>query len=431
MLDEKLKKLEKKKINFPDTTPKTDELDEITPKKVKTPAKTPKELRKTAREAKREKRVDDVLSSESSKYGIDLTDLDKNPPLSEDDKVNYAEAVKKMTEKNNISARVQGLIDLYPKAPQERLPELDRKQLEESVRKQRKAKISDAFTAIGMGLQGKDIFPEMLKSNRIKNERDAQFKEYSDIAKKNQQTKQAWNIQNANRTIDFLEGEIKDKNTSEENRRIYQRELEAQKQKREAQHTYTMAEIKAREKAGASGRTPRSTSDVVLPYSMEPVLDAMADGKMTNAKFKRSQKQLIANLYDVTTENGKEVATPKQGMENAIQELQDKANQLNNLKQQYKNLQIQYEAALGKPTLTAPETLKSFEDKMDVLEKKLTRAQSEFQNIISGNQPEQENTTPSQDYQIPQNWQAPGNNEPEKTQSDATQSTGFDYSNLK
>jgi len=164
-----------------------------------------------------------LLTSDSKRYGIDLDIGDNptynygktiNPVIASDRPNNITESARNL-QSNDPAIAAKGFLDIKGKAPQEKVPELDSKQLTEDAKKQRKARWGDALTGFGQVMQGKTVNTDNWESEKLQRKRDAQFQEYKDITSNNKKVKEVWDAKNRDELIDFLEKQQKTRDLNE------------------------------------------------------------------------------------------------------------------------------------------------------------------------------------------------------------------------
>lgn len=169
------------------------------------PAVAPAKLSRKDRMAQKDK---DNLSVEAAKRGIDLDNPGKEE-LTDDYKNRLIDATKAAAGQD-LADKHAAFVKLLNPPPTVPVPKLDQKALLESEKRQRHARLGDALTAFGEGLQGKTVNPDNFMSTKIQRARDKEFQDYKDATERNKNAKWAWENKNTNDTMDWLDEQIKE-----------------------------------------------------------------------------------------------------------------------------------------------------------------------------------------------------------------------------
>lgn len=181
------------------------------------PTETNRQRNKQERLERRDQRLTDHVKKEAEKEGIDL----KHPapqPLGEDKDIerNEIDEGAKQAYGKNHSNEVEGFSRSYEDPNYRKAPTLNMDQLKESYKKERRAKWSDVLTAIGLGLQGKNIDPSKFKSSRIAADRQAQYKQYKDVVDANKKAGDLWDSKYRTDLYNFLDDRSKNDESPED-----------------------------------------------------------------------------------------------------------------------------------------------------------------------------------------------------------------------
>lgn len=322
---------------------------------------------------KEEEQAKKLLINDSRRYGIKL-DMGDNPSfnygnyinhpgVSKKEPSNLSEAAKNINS-NDPAIRAKAFLELKGNAPQEKVPELNSRQLFEDAKKQ----------------------PS--KKTRMQSQRDAQFQEYKDITSKNQTVKSAWDAKNRTELIDFLESQ-KDKGelTASEKARYdaLQKELnyknEALNQKTETDRLRIAA-------SKYKTTNPRSTKENInLPFESENIINEMnfMTGGASEAKSKRNQQRLN-DLLASQPEDKKGIIF------NTLTDLSDKSSKV--------RTQLDKQETLRNKAKSNSLPTDEYDSKISELEAELNQYQGNIKSVLNGKMPE--NKPPQQKTTSPE-----------------------------
>lgn len=169
---------------------------------------------KDKRHDRRDKRYENIVTSEASKIGVDLKkpidigpmgnerkaaiDKDINTSLSEDERGRF---------KRFSDMTTAPVVDT-PIIP-------DKEQLKANVKEQRKARWWDALYAFGEGLQGRTADPKIMRSKQLAAERMDMLNQYKDSFKAGKDRLNEWEGKYRSDAINYLDEIINDPNTPE------------------------------------------------------------------------------------------------------------------------------------------------------------------------------------------------------------------------
>jgi hypothetical protein len=392
------KEKELEKIDSKKATVKTSTPEELKPMEPKEPViKSPKQLR----QERRDKKATNMVQSDASRYGIDLKSISKRP-LTDTDKKDFEESVKKMASKDIVES-VTGYIDSYGKAPQEKEPELNQKELERLAKQQRKARWGDALYAFGEGLQGRTANPEAMATTRLQRQRDNMFQEYKDVTTRNQKARELWNAQRNNEMLKWLTEKQNDANLTASEKEKY-RLMEEELKLRNRQTDLDEEELKAR-KSGQYYQ-PRTTQQQTMqledgtwqlsnrnphtslfykqggtPYLINKI-SGLQGGDPNKAPSpedaERISNLLIENMFNIgQDENGNLYAEPIPGTENYLKDFEKAITGLEGLQTEISNLEyeLDYAKRRQKPMI---------EQQISAKKQELAEQQSKVQSFLTG-----------------------------------------------
>lgn len=374
--------------------------------------KIKRDANKAAREAKRDSKAGDIVSKESGRYGIDLADLQRTP-VGDASKARITEGISQATnaEKWDGTNKIAGFQKAAPDLVLEDRPDLNKKALKDSVRKQRRSAWVDALTAFGQGVTTGRVNPESLRSTKFKRERDTEFQNYRDITERNKKTKNLWEHQNRTDLLDFVNKQIADKKNDAETILKYQRiadDLKSKDAKWEAEQGLKERGVEIREEANrlrgieANKKRTISTSKNKTPYTDKfeeatggnrniinefakhagYALDA--NGVIKDSKDKeRISNILMKKMFTVTKdEDGNTVFTIIPGREKFMTDLMDKMREAKDAELKISELQMKIDET---PTSRRyKDTREENQKNIDTLREQLKETQTHVKDILEG-----------------------------------------------
>ena len=304
--------------------------------------------RKDIRDTKKDIKLEEKISSETGKHGIDLDNLPAGP-MTEASKQQITQAVTEGATKDVVDSAT-GFSKAYATPKYLDRPELKEEQLKKEARREKKARIWDAIGAVGRGLQGKEIDTSKFKSAQIRQGREDQYTEFRDISKANKATAQKWEGNYRNDLIDFLDQKLQDKGTSEMEKIKYQQALaQLEKTKAETKYVknkpYSTASTKTKptythqSEEGNWQMTNQKNPYTDLYYKMSGNSPALINAfakisdfplnkegglarSLSDSDVERLSNDLLSKAFDIQVDdNGNQVAIPKPGKENLLQNL--------------------------------------------------------------------------------------------------------------
>lgn len=339
--------------------------------------------------SRKDQKAKDLVTNDAKRYGINLDMGDRkgynygkviNPPSEkEDDKTSLKSSVNKFTSKDTPTSAT-GFMELKGKAPQEKVPELDSKQLMDDAKKQRKARWGDALTGFGQVMQGKTVNTDNWETTKLQRKRDAQFQEYKDITANNKKVKEVWDAKNRDELIDFLEKQQKTRDLNERE----QAKLAEARFIKDRDFALKAATEEAKFKSGYyNKRTSSGKADQPkfnLPFESENIINEMNNltGGASEAKTKRNQQRLTEILYD--QETGKPVANADEIYNNLV----EMSNKSAKLRTQIEKKEKAYnEAIKSDDAVNAPK----YQEEIDKLTAELETYQTNIKSILNGKAP--------------------------------------------
>ena len=370
--------------------------------------------KKETKKDRKDMRIENIIRRESGASGIDLENLQK-APLGEESKKRIEQGISKGVSKE-IAEEYAGLTDTYTPPPMEDTPVLDKADLKDSVKRQRKARWGDALTAFGTGLQGGILPQSAMRSRQIEAERQQQFKDFKDITERNKKTQTVWEDKYRDDLLNWLDNKIKDTTLTASEKAKYKQaadELKARKKQFKKELGYkedVLAEKVATRKSRESGKyfdkTGRTSSTAKDKYphsdkyfklagSSPAVLNEFA--KMSGYKTdkegnvdldsrqeERLASTLLSRMYEVD-EDGNLTDKIKPGMENYIEDLSNKIEQTNTLQSEIDELEDQRLQAKSGQSRRKQRAIDEEYDKLIAEKKKeLIQSQNNTNNLLSG-----------------------------------------------
>ena len=347
--------------------------------------------------SKKDQKAKELLLNSAKQHGVTLDIGDNtgfnygktiNPSAPKTNTDNIGNSARNL-QSNDPAISGKAFIDLKGKAPQEKVPELDSKQLMNDAKLQRKLKWAEALSAFGSGLQGRSYDYQNSRSAQIQRKRDEQFQEYKDITSNNQKVKQVWDAKNRDELIDFLE-------TQKKNRDLTEREeakLAEARFLKERDFALKQADLAAKIKSGYYNKRTSSTKadspKFNLPFESEYIINEMNNltGGASEAKTKRNQQRLAEILYDQKT--GKPVANADEIYNNLV----DMSNKSAKIRTQIDKKEKAYnEAIKSGDAVNAPK----YQTEIDNLTAQLEEYQTNIKSILNGKAPEAATEQPKQ-----------------------------------
>lgn len=354
--------------------------------------------------SEKEKKDRAIVNNDAAAAGITI-DWNKytHQPITPETKTDIEGAVRNMAA-GDLARNVKGFSDLYSKPPQQELPKLDTRQLQEDARRQRKARWADALVAFGEGLQGKVANPEMFRSTQIQRKRDAQFQEYKNITQKNQLSRELWNKQRSDDLLKFIKDKIDDETLTASEREKYKIAYE-QIAQRNRETALGEAELAARKDNSYYDKRPRSSGRTAAAEKKEEkyisiydkasggnqfVLNKLAklnglttdkDGQtveLSPANAERMAGVIINNMYTKDDKGNYQVIP---GKENYIAEIETRLMNLEKLQRENAENEPDYDGMSRQEKRAAKA---AWQNKKASLPGEIEKAQKELQYLIKG-----------------------------------------------
>lgn len=278
------------------------------------------------REAKRDAKLEQKLATEAKKYGVSFDDIPSRPTTQET-KTQVGKGVKGLSP-DYSDEDIQAYSKSYTDPEYAKRTGLDKEQLKQSIRKQKRAKVGDILVGVLKGMSGERIDPSQFKATRIKKEREAQYQQYKDIAAANKATHKQFEGAYRGDLINYLDEKIASKNTSETER------LKAEKLKAEIEKTKADT-AKANRYKPSSGTQPLKLNEGEFslkgsnPYhrAITSLTDNVAElipgyEEMSASDRETNAMEIINQMYDVKTDsNGNQYLAPREGAEGYMDEV--------------------------------------------------------------------------------------------------------------
>jgi cellobiose-specific phosphotransferase system component IIA len=167
---------------------------------------------KEDRIAKRDAKLNEQLKSEASKYGIDLNTQYTTPDISK----SKADITLPVMSANPTQAvDINNFAAGYVNPNLTGQTSIDQEALKRQLKKQKIAKIGDVLTALGTGLQGKQVDPSKFASSQMQADREKQYLNYRNIAEANKNAAAIWSDKYRSDLLDFVNKKLSSDKTSE------------------------------------------------------------------------------------------------------------------------------------------------------------------------------------------------------------------------
>ena len=288
--------------------------------------------RRASKKADKDVKLGERAITDAKKHGVDLN---KNNDIGVMDEGRKARADKRVSdaveEKHKEGfEKFKANQEKYKPEPIIQKPTED--EVKQSLRREKRARISDILVGVGRGLQGKDIDPEQFATSRIRKEREAQYEQYKTASTAAKQRKAEWESKYAQDQIDYLDGQLQRETN----------QLKAEKIKAEIENINTRTKWQ-KDKSYYKETEPKSAPAVARQlekgeysaegtYAYSEALDALTDdpeslfpaleeGKAYSASQKEKEaRNIILQMFDKKTDaKGNEYLVPKEGKEGYIE----------------------------------------------------------------------------------------------------------------
>lgn len=373
--------------------------------------KDKREDKKAARQQKRDTKLEERIQSETSKAGLDLQDLPKGPMTSEA-KQNITQGIKESVS-DDFAKDIEGFAKSYALPGMKDRPTLDKEALKEDYKKQRRARWTDAMTALGRGLQGKNIDTSQFQTSKMQAEREGQYQQYKDVVAANKATSEKWQHQYRKDLINYLDEKIGDAKTSEMEK-LKMRQLKAQIAKTEADAANKRGATKEKPiythktKEGSWQMTNRKNPYSDLYYKLtgnSPTLineiakvaghaiddEGSLKRNLSSDEIERFSNTLLSKAFDITVdEAGNQVAIPKPGMENFLQDLSTKISESSTIQSEIDRLTQERDEKLYEVSGFRKDAKKQaieteYDTLLSDLQSKLKQTQDSVSSFLEGN----------------------------------------------
>lgn len=210
---DQLNEIETKSASIPEKPEEKEKLKTSKPVNTTPPSESAKEYGKKVGD------YEDVVTA-AGKNGVDLNKVGEMP-LMDSDKQKITESVKGMYGKQFANG-LQNLSNSITAPQNEEANRINQQALLKEQRRIRRARLGDALTAFGEGLQGKSVDSENFLSNKLERKRDKQFQDYRDVTERNKRTKYLFENQTRKELVDWAEEQAKNESLNERERRKFQ-----------------------------------------------------------------------------------------------------------------------------------------------------------------------------------------------------------------
>lgn len=392
-----------------------------------TPRKEIRDIREQGREDIRAAKAEDIVKKEASAQGIDIDALTKTP-IGVGAKERITKDIQAAANKDLVKD-IEGYSKAYIDPALEKAPDIDKERLLQSAKRQRRARWADALYSFGEGLQGRTADPRALMSTRLERERSQQFQDYRSVRERNKRTQQLWENQYRKDLLGFIDQKLKDKKLSEAERvkfeqaqaktregiRQFEEEMKLKREQLEARKTGRYYSPKTGKQkpvyteqleSGAwqitneknpysdlyyklTGNSPTIINEVAKLAGHATTEEGSLKTNLRPEEVERFSNTLLSKVFDVSTdEAGNRIATPKPGMENFMQDLSAKINQLEPLQKQLDSLMIEKLTAVKEAGRLSKDDVKAdYDQRISALQQQLDTAQSDVQQMLGGSTP--------------------------------------------
>jgi len=332
----------------------------------------PIEEKKLTRKEKKDAKLGQQISSEAKEYGVDI-DKPIVPvgPLGAKKK---AEIDKRILDYAQEDLR-EGLkkFQSLKKGPEETSPILEKDRLKRSLRREKRARFGDILTAFGRSFQGKEI--GQLQAPKIRKERTALYNQYKDAVAQSRKKLSEWESKYTDEQLDYLDSKLKDSKTSElEKQKIKKIKAQIEKTKVEAdwlrKKPYSKASAKVKPiythktKEGnwqlTNQKQPYSDLYYKLTGNSPTLINELAkiSGHATDKtgslkrnlstdEIERFSNTLLSKAFEIQVDDqGNQIAIPKKGKEQFLQNISSSIEETNSLKKQLEEIESQRESEI-------------------------------------------------------------------------------------
>lgn len=326
-----------------------------------------RQIRRQEKKEIKDYQLGEDIAAEAKRFGVDIdaapTTVD---PIKR--KEDITEAYKK-TLTPEQAADVDRFAEAYKPADRTVTP-LDKEQLKESLRKQKRAKVFDIITGVLGGATG-TLDPEKdFRATQIRKEREALYPQYLEATTAARQRAEEWDYQYRKDLLDRIDKRIADEKTSEKDKAELER-IKAQTQKLQAETEKARRAVDV-DRPRITQQTPEGNwqmktgkgaySDLYykLTANSPLLINELAKlaghavdetgalkRNLSSDEIERFSNTLLSKAFDIKTdEAGNQIATPKPGKENYIQDLSNTMVNTNQFKADLQKLEDDLETEL-------------------------------------------------------------------------------------
>jgi len=373
--------------------------------------------RKSERKEKKDIKLGEEISSEAKSFGVDVDKPASTIPLGAGKKAEIDKRISDAT-RDDFKEGLKKFQQLQA-GPNIATPEqLNKEKLKKDLRSQKRAKFGDILTGLGRGLQGKSIDPAMYQTSIKRKEREDQYNQFKDASKASQEKLKEWEAGYAQQQIDYLKT-LSDNETSNLKKRKIEEEiknLETKTQWQKNKPYYKPSSASAKEKTlytsqddqgnwnMTNQKNPYSDLYYKLTGNSQNIVNELAkqwgmpvDPKTNELKssvntydIERFSNTLLSKAFDIKVDdNGNQIAIPKPGKENFLQELNSIISEKTRLQLVKDQLETQRESELYDVSGFNKDSKKErvnakYDSLINKAETELQDADSKFKNMMDG-----------------------------------------------
>jgi len=385
--------------------------------------KEERQKKKAERQQKKDVKLEKQVTTEAADFGVDLDSPVAPGPMGAGKKAEIDKRVQDYAEDYQVEGlkKFQQLHD----APGSTAPgQLDKERLKRSLRREKRAKFGDVLTSLGRGFQGKSVDPSKFMSSKIRKERQDLYEQYKGASQASRKSDAVWKAKYLDEQLKYLNSKLRDPAMSElEKQQIEKLKAQTEKAKVETewkrkQPYYKPTASTAKAKPIYTHQTPEGNWNITNqknPYSdlyyklsgNSPVVVnelAKLAGHATDdtgslkrnlsaSEVERFSNSLLSKAFDMKVdEQGNQVAIPKPGKENFMEDLSSYIDSSNQLKAEVQRLNEEREAEIYKvdnfmgigETADKDAINNKYDELVAKAESKLSESESGLKSLLSG-----------------------------------------------
>lgn len=293
--------------------------------------KEERDIRRQAKSDIKDYQLGRDVAAEASRFGVDLSKPTDIGPLTQQRKEQIDKDILGAID-DSRKGTMQTIQSLYKAPSQPEMPQLSEEALKRSMRREKRARILDAISAIGQGMQGRDIDTSRFLSSQLRGEREAQYSKYRQAQQAARKGAADWEEGYRNKMIGYLEDQLKqdpamsDAKRREIEARINKLNIEAEWKRK--QPYYKPSSQRTSQQPGykdefyLKGSNPYTSVLYSISDDPESLFPALQDGTYSPTQKEDAAKQIILQMYDIKTdERGNQYLMPKEGKEGYLSQV--------------------------------------------------------------------------------------------------------------